>query len=175
MTGIEHIRKVLHRRDDAKQLTRYGEQRKVLQAEQRSKEQALERRLRLQMQELTRQQAAFEKLDRRELAAFLRDQRRTYREQQRGGSDEMPSLEHLGRIEMRARRPVLDLIDAFDRAVTRSPGEPPDLLSAFKRAAKRGEEAERETRDTEQRVHGEELRPSVPPDHDGPQKPRDRG
>jgi hypothetical protein len=175
VTGIEHIRKVLHRRDDAKRLTRYREQRKALQTEQRWKEQALERRLKLQMQELTRREAAFEKLDRRELAAFLRDQRRTFRVQQRGNSDEMPSLEHVARIETRAPRPVLDVIDMFERAVTRSPSEHPNLLSAFRRAARRGEETERETRDTEQRVHGEELRPLVPPDHDGPQKPRDRG
>jgi len=95
VTGIEHLRKVLHRRDDARRLSRYGEQRKALQIEQRWKEQALERRLKLQMQELTRQQTAFKKLDRRELAAFLRDQRRTFREQQRANSDEMPSLEPL--------------------------------------------------------------------------------
>ena len=175
VTGIEHIRKILHRRDDAKQLTRYGEQLKALQTEQRWKEQALERRLTLQMQELTRRETAFEKLDRRELAACLRDQRRVFREQQRGGGDEMPSLEHAARIEMRVRRPVLDLIDAFERAVTRSPSEAPDLLSAFRRAASRGEVVERETRDTEPHAHGEELHPSISPDNDGPHKPRDRG
>lgn len=66
--------------------------------------------------------------------------------------------------------------DALRRLVeSRSPSELPDLLSAFRRATRRGDETERETRDTEQRVHGEELRPSIPPDNDGPQKPRDRG
>ncbi len=175
VTGIERVRHALQRREDAKRHTRYGEQLKALRAEQRRKEQALERRLKLQMQELTRRQSAFEKLDRRELAAFLRDQRRALRVQQRGGGDEMPSLEHVARIETHERRPVLDVIEMFERAVFRSPSEPPDLLSAFRRAARRGEEAERETRETEQHVHVEELRPSVPPDHDGPQKPRDRG
>ncbi len=70
---------------------------------------------------------------------------------------------------------MLDVIEMFERAVTRSSSESPDLLSAFRRAARRGEETERETRETEQRVHGEELRPSFPPENDGPQKPRDRG
>lgn len=167
VTGIEHLRKVLHRRDDAKRLTRYAEQRKTLKAEQRWKEQALERRLKLQMQELTRQETAFEKLDRRELAAFLRDQRRAFREQQRGG-DAMPSLEHVARIETRAHRPVLDVIDMFERAVSRSPSEPPDLLAAFKRAAKPDAEGERES-------GAATLERARPPDLPSPDAPeRDR-
>jgi hypothetical protein len=165
VTGIDRLRHALHRRADAKQLAHFGAQLKALQAEQRLNEQALERRLKLQMQELARRKAAFEKLDRRELAAFLRDQRRAFRERQRGDSEAMPSLEHLVRIEARSRNPLLDVIDTFERAVTRSPGELPDLLSAFWRASTLGKGMARESRDTE---------PQVPPDHDGPHKSRDR-
>ncbi len=168
VTGIEHIRKVLHRRDDAKRLTRYAEQRKALQAEQHLKEQALERRLKLQMQELTRREAAFEKIDRRELAAFLRDQRRAFRVQQRGGGDQMPSLEHVARIETHERRPVLDVIDMFERAVIRSPSEPPDLLAAFKRAAKPDVEGDRESG----AATLDRARPPESPSPDGPERDR---
>lgn len=175
VTGIERLRRALHRRDDVKQLARYREQRKALRSEQLWREQALERRLKLQQQELTRQKTAFEKLDRRELAAFLRDQRRALRVHQRGSSDAMPSLERLARIETRPRKPALDVIDTFERAVTRTPGELPDLLSAFWRAAKQGKGTARESRDTEPHARNEDRRPSDSPDNDGPHKSRDRG
>lgn len=175
VTGIDRLRHALHRRADAKQLALYREQRKALNAEQRTREQALERRLKLQMQELTRQKTAFEKLDRRELAAFLRDQRRALRVQQRGDSDAMPSLERFLPIEARTKARAPDVIDTFERAATRSPNEPPDLLSAFWRAAKQGQETARESRNTEPRAQVEDRHPSVSPDNDNPRKPRDRG
>lgn len=174
VTGIERLRHALQRRDDAKRLTRYGKQLKALRGEQRTKEQVLERRLTLQMQELARRQTAFDKLDRRELAAFLRDQRRAFREQQRGSSDVMPSLERVVRVETRTSKPIRDVIETFERAVTRSPSEPPDLLSAFRHAARQGERGERETRDTDLDTQREEARHPTSPDNDAPQKPRDR-
>lgn len=174
MTGIESLRRALQRREDAKQLVRYGEQIKGLKSEQRGKEQALECRLTLQMQELTRQSTAFEKIDRRELAAFLRDQRQAQRVHQRAGSDAMPSLAEITRIETRTRKPAPDVIETFERAATRSPNEVPDVLAAFRSAAQQGGSTARETSDTSSRARDNDLRQSSPPDHDGPEKPRDR-
>ncbi len=95
VSGIEYIRKILHRRDDAKRLSAYGEALQTLKTQQAIEAKALDTRLKLQTQEVSRKQAALEKIDKRELAAFMRDQRTVQRVRSRDGGDAMPSLTEL--------------------------------------------------------------------------------
>lgn len=174
VTGIERLRHALHRRADAKELALYGEQLKALRSGQLAKEQALERRLALQQQELARRKAALEKIDRRELAAFLRDQRRDFRVRQRGESDAMPALDRGTGTGTRNARGAPDVLDNFERAVTHSPNDVPDVLSAFWRAARERTVAVPDGRATEARTQVKDRIPSGPPDNDRPDRSRGR-
>ncbi len=72
-------------------------------------------------------------IERRELAAFLRDQRTDQRVRDRGGDDRLPSVTAV--LEGRdAEAPMPDLLSSFARA-KQSPTPVPDLMSAFERAA----------------------------------------
>ncbi len=95
------------------------------------------------MQEVGRKEASLGKVEKRELAAFIRDQRTDQRIRDRGGEDVMPSLEHLVSVEEAVEVPrETDLIAAFGKAKSAGPPEPPDLLAAFSRAAQDREESD---------------------------------
>jgi len=145
VTGIEHIRKVLHRRDDAKRLSAYGDAFQTLKAQQAIEVRMLDTRLKLQTQEVSRKQVALEKIDKRELAAFMRDQRTVQRVRSRDGGNAMPSLTELVDDRRTAQTPVPDLLSSFENARRQQAEDIPDLLSAFKRAAKPDGERERES------------------------------
>lgn len=148
VTGINAVRGLLHKRQDAKALRDYGAQREALKAAQEKESRDLERLHRLAELERTRQEKALLRIERREIVALLRDFRSNQRIVNRGERDgAMPSLDKIARIETRAappsRKPARapDVLDAFESAVTRGPGEPPDLLAAFARAARQHREA----------------------------------
>lgn len=168
VTGIEHIRKILHRRDDAKRLSAYGESLQALKSQQAADARSLDTRLTLQTQEVSRKQAALAKIDRRELAAFMRDQRTVQRVRSRDGGDAMPSLTQLVDQRPTVEIPPPDLLASFENARQQHPEEIPDLLSAFKRAAKPDGARERESGE----VGLEQARPPDLPPPDGPERGR---
>ena len=145
VTGIDHIRKVLHRRDDAKRLDAYGKALQKLKSQQAVDVKTQEVRLKLQTQEMSRKQAALEKIDRREVAAFMRDQRTAQRIRSRDGGDAMPSLTELVDDHKKVETPIPDVLSSFENARQQQHEEFPDLLSAFKRAARPDSERERDS------------------------------
>lgn len=168
VTGIEHIRKILHRRDDAKRLRAYGGALQALKTQQAIDAKALDVRLKLQTQEMSRKQAALEKIDRRELAAFMRDQRTVQRIRHRDGGDAMPSLTELVDHSRKVETPIPDLLTSFERVRRQQPEEMPDLMSAFKRAAKPDSE-----REGDSGAGGlDRARPPEWPSPDGPDRGR---
>lgn len=134
VSGVALIRKTLHRYEDGKRLKVYREQRAELKTRHAGEARTLETRLNIQAQETGRKAAGLEKIERRELAAFMRDQRTDQRVRDRGGDDRLPSLAALHEERSReAEAP--DLLATFARA-KQSPRTPmPDLMSAFERAA----------------------------------------
>ena len=168
VSGIEYIRKILHRRDDAKRLSAYGEALQTLKTQQAIEAKALDTRLKLQTQEVSRKQAALEKIDKRELAAFMRDQRTVQRVRSRDGGDAMPSLAELVDHSRTVETPIPDLLTSFERAKQQQPEEMPDLMSAFKRAAKPDSEREGDSGT----VGLDRARPPELPSPDGPERGR---
>lgn len=105
----------------------------------------LDTRLKLQTQEVSRKQVALEKIDKRELTAFMRDQRTVQRVRSREGCDAMPSLTELVDHRPTVEMPTPDLLVSFENERQQQPEEIPDLMSAFKRAARPDSERERES------------------------------
>ena len=168
VTGIEHIRKILHRRDDAKRLSAYGEVLKTLKARQALDVKALDAQLKAQTQEVSRKQVALEKIDKRELAAFMRDQRTAQRVRNRDGGDAMPSLTELVADQRNIETPTPDLLSSFESARQQPPEEIPDLMSAFKRAARPDADRERDS----VAVGLDRALPPESPSPDGPERSR---
>ena len=100
----------------------------------------LDRRLKVQAQELERKDWALTRVERRELAAFMRDQKTEQRVRERGDEAVMPSLADIAGLR-RETRPLreIDLLSSFAGAQDRT-NEPPDLLAAFSRAAQSSQE-----------------------------------
>lgn len=128
----------------------------------------LDTRLKLQTKEVSRKQAALEKIDRRELAAFMRDQRTAQRIRHRDGGDAMPSLAELVDHSRTVETPIPDLLTSFERAKQQRPEEMSDLMSAFKRAAKPDSEREGDSGT----VGLDRARPPEWPSPDGPDRGR---
>lgn len=143
ITGVDLVRRAIHRHQDRQRHKAYREERGEVKARQERDARALEVRLKIQAQEVARKEAALAKVDKRELAAFMRDQRTDQRIRDRGGEDVMPSLEHLVAVEeaVEVRREV-DLIAAFGKAKSKGPEGSSDLLGAFSRAAEDREESD---------------------------------
>lgn len=138
VSGIAFMRKAVHRYADAKRTKAYLEQREELKTRQTQERQRTDKRLSLQLEDVERRQAGLTRVDRRELAAFMRDQKADQRTRDRGGSDRMPSLKGLvegeRKEEVRAKAP--DLLAAFEQAKQQTQSEAPDLIAAFDRAAR---------------------------------------
>ena len=82
-----------------------------------------------------RKLAGVEKIERRELAAFMCDRRKDQRVRNRGGDDRLPLLAAVLKVGKNAEAPAPDLLSSFAKA-KQSPCTPvPDLMSAFARAA----------------------------------------
>jgi hypothetical protein len=143
ITGVDLIRRAVHRHQDRQRFKAYRAESRDLKTRQEQEARALEARLKVQAQEVARKDAALAKVEKRELAAFMRDRQREQRIRDRGGEAVMPSLEHLVAVEEAVDdRRDADLLAAFGKAKGEGRHEPPDLLAAFRRAAKDREESD---------------------------------
>lgn len=149
VSGVNYLRHKLHRYQDAKRIRSYLDQHALLKAQQLQEAGTLAFRLKLQALGLDRQSASLEKIDKRELSAFMRDQQQTQRIRARGKDGVMPSLDHLtGRKRVPGRGAAPDVMAAFERAQTpRSLF--PDVMAAFDRATALLRQGKREQREGE--------------------------
>ena len=172
ISGVELVRKAVHRYEDGKRLKAYQEQRAELKARHGEDARSLDTRINVQAQEAGRRLAALEKVERRELASFMRDQRTDQRVRDRGGDDTMPSLTALLDNEQRSEEQALDLLATFAQAKQSPQSVAPDLMRAFERAAQ--DRPEQGSGDSSQSAP-EAPRPSDERTHDpgaGPEKSR---
>ena len=75
----------------------------------------------------------------------MRDQRTAQRVRSRDGGGAMPSLTELVVDRHTIEAPTPDVLSSFENARQQQPDEIPDLMSAFKRAAKPDAGREQET------------------------------
>ncbi len=172
VSGVELIRKAVQRHQDGQRLKAYRADSQALRARQGEETRALEARAKIQMQELVRQEAALAKVDQRELAAFMRDEKREQRIRDRGGDERIPSLAEVAGVHQeRDPRPPHELGAAFDQAQEPTSNDPPDLLAAFRRAAR-----DREDTNSGDQVGSalDRARPPDAPRADGPDKDKGR-
>lgn len=162
-SGVDLVRKTLHRYEDGKRLKAYQAERLDLKTRHATEARTVDLRLRLQAQEAERKVAALQRVDRRELASFLRDERKDQRLRDRGDDDRMPSVARLIDRQPDTVRPP-DLLRAFARQGQQRGNELPDLLDAFQRAAN-----EQQKSDGSSGTLGPDDRPS------GPSVPRGGG
>lgn len=147
VSGANFLRHKLQHYQDARRIRIYLDQQAQLKVRQSEEFQTLAFRLRLQGLGLERQSASLEKVDKRELAAFMRDQQRGQRVRARGKDGAMPSLDQLAkRRRPEGRGAVPDVMAAFEKAQARH-GPLPDLMAAFDRATaifRKGKQEQRE-------------------------------
>lgn len=189
VTGVEALRALLHRRQDAKAFKAYRDQLAVLLTAQTRERRALAQRHLAEVTEQARREKALTRVDRREVVALLRDLRTAQRVLNRGDSEgRMPSLALVAAKARRTSTPAVDrapvhrvgdLRAVFEDAATRSPNDLPDVLSAFARAAHR-QRSERETADDKAPALDRMARPPVDRNprasspEQGPEPGRDR-
>lgn len=181
ITGVEALRNLLHKRQDAQRLKAYGQQLLAMKVAQIRDRINQERQHHAQALEQARREKALTRGDRREIVALLRDLRARQRMVVRADSDgRMPSLEGVVRRDKRtkARAPSLaptqrpgEARNAFEDAATRSPKEPPNLLAAFARATQ--QRRTREQADNKAPALDRMTRPAR--DREQPTAPIERG
>lgn len=133
ITGVAFLQRIKARRDDARLVKAYVERKTELKGKQHSETKALGARLTLQRQAAEQKVKSLEKVEKREVAALLRDTKGQQRTQARGDSG-MPSLAHLvdgHGSEIKSPR----LGEEFEQANQKQQAHLPDVLTAFKRAA----------------------------------------
>lgn len=167
VTGIDAIRRAIHRHQDGQRLKVYRAEVEALRERQCAESRALEARTALHARDASRKEAALARVERRELAALLRDQRTAQRVQARGGGDRMAPVEHLLAAPMPPpatdpRQLRDDTLAAFEHARGGAAAEVPDLLAAFAHAVQEG------TGRGEVGGAGDTLGLAAPPD--GPQR-----
>ena len=116
VSGVEFIRKSLHRYEDGKRLKVYREHRAELKTRHGEEAHSLDTRLKVQAQEAGRKAAGLEKVEQRELAAFMRDQRTDQRVRDRGGDDRLPSLAAVLDAGRRARFACIAIVMSGPRS-----------------------------------------------------------
>lgn len=161
VSGVNFLRHKLHHYQDAKRIRVYLDQHAQLKARQSQEAGTLAFRLKLQTLGLDRQAASLEKIDKRELSAFMRDQQQTQRIRARGKDGVMPSLDHLtGRKRAPGRGAAPDVMAAFEKA--QAPRSLfPDVMAAFDRATAMLRKGKQEQREGE----GPEKYRPTPPHH----------
>lgn len=92
VSGVELLKKQLHKYQDRKRFRRYREEREVLTTSQATEHKALNRRHEMQRLDLRRKIRALEKIEKRELKSLEESLRRESRIQDRGSRDHLPSL-----------------------------------------------------------------------------------
>lgn len=192
ITGVDAVRALLHKRQDAKALKAFADQFAALKLAQVRERLHQERQHKAEVLERSRVEKALARVERREIVAMLRDLRAEERMRARGDSNgRMPSLESVVRrgrdvrahtqasVPPLARSPLPalnpthrpgDLRNRFEEAATRSPSEPTNLLAAFARAAQ--QRREREKADDKAPALDRMARPSI---DRAPPLPHERG
>lgn len=153
ITGVELLRTLLHKRQDAQRLKAYGEQYLAMKVAQVRERMDQERQHQAEASEHARREKALRRVERREVVAMLRDLHASQRILLRGGNDgRMPSLEAVARGGKSAQQSAPgfrlkprpgETRDAFENAVIRGPSHPTNLLAAFSRAAQQRREREK--------------------------------
>lgn len=136
VSGVNFLRQKLHHYQDAKRVRAHLEQQAQLKARQTQDAKILDFRLKLQALGIERKAASLEKVDKRELAAFMRDNKHDQRVRARGEDGVMPSLvEIVDHEHSPPERAAPDVLAAFGKAKRGPFRETPDLMTAFERAA----------------------------------------
>lgn len=121
ISGVNLIRKKLHRYQDSQRLRAYRENRKGLQKKQRRDGDILAARLSLQSKEIARQRKALNRVERRERQSLINEQKLESRIDQRGQYNEIPSLEKVLGLDKTkanlAESAQPDLMAEFSKAV----------------------------------------------------------
>jgi hypothetical protein len=136
ITGVDLVRKALHRHQDAQRQKTYGVQLSELKAGQSSAQRALDREHQTRAADLARQEASLDKVERRERASLLRDLRTEQRIRSRGEAGVMPSLAPARETAAWKSEPAPDVLTAFGQTKRPAQNEMPDLMSAFERATR---------------------------------------
>ena len=150
VSGVNFLRHKLDHYQDTKRLRAYLDQRTQLKARQSQETETLAFRLKLQALNIERQSACLEKVDKRELAALIRDQQRTRRIRARGQDGVMPSLVEIAGLDRTQNgKAAPDLLAAFEKAKHAPVDKGPDLMAAFERAASASRKGKKEQREGE--------------------------
>lgn len=133
ITGVAFVQKIMARREDARLVKAYIEGKDALKMEQETEQKNLAMRLKIQANAAEKKLKSLEKVEKREVAALLRDAKGQQRSQARGDSG-MPSLAHLvdGHNSV-LKGPKLE--QEFEQAIHKQHAYLPDVLAAFKLAA----------------------------------------
>lgn len=136
VTGVTKLWTILRRREDARELAVYREQRVFLKKEQAAERTAVIQRLKVQAREIERKKKALIAIDKREVAALMRDAKAMQRIEARGlhGMAPMPEPSLVSKVgaDLHMRGP-------FQQAAQEPVLEPPGLAIEFARAAGGGE------------------------------------
>jgi len=158
ISGIELIRKALHRYEDGKRLKVYREHRAELKIQHKNQAHALDLRLGLQAKEVGRKLAALEKVERRELASFMRHQRAEQRVRSRADDDGLPSLRDIAQLQRGDHAQAPDLLKTFVRTKAREE-DLPDLLGTIPRAVTKDATHEQEDGSNTGSEHADTRKP----------------
>lgn len=128
---MNFLRHKLQHYQNSKRLRAYLDRRAQLKIRQSQEATTLALRLKLQDAHIERQYRSLEKVVKREITAFMRDQQCVQRIRARGKDGAMPSLVQIlpGR-----RRAVPDVMAAFEQARHAPRSSFPDVMAAFGRA-----------------------------------------
>lgn len=133
ITGVAFVQKLMARRDDARRIKAYLEDKRELKTQQQAEQKILTARLNIQKTAAERKIRSLEKVEKRELAALLRDTKAAMRSRQRD-TEGASSLTRLGGAQGEPRSaPALP--EQFAQAQARNTASVPDVLGAFSRAA----------------------------------------
>lgn len=168
VTGVTAIRKAIHGYQDGKLIKAQRRERAELQRSQDNVQKAQDLRQNLQAQEMARQVKALNRIDKREAASLMRDNRREQRVNERSDDETMPSLAKVAGFEQSENTRMPDVLSAFRAAEDTSREPAPDLLSAFARAAK-DTPADRQADDSGRERDGPH---DAGPDRSGPDRGR---
>ncbi|MCE6978600.1 relaxase [Pseudomonas frederiksbergensis] len=150
VSGINFLRQKLHQYQDAKRIRAHLEQQAQLKVGQTQDAKILDFRLKLQVRDNERKAASLEKVDRRELAAFMRDNKRDQHVRARGEDGVMPSLvDIVDHKYSPPERVAPDVLAAFEKARGGRRTDAPDLMAAFERAAEASRKGNKEQREGE--------------------------
>ncbi|MES9970294.1 MAG: relaxase/mobilization nuclease domain-containing protein [Candidatus Thiodiazotropha sp.] len=141
VSGVELIKKQLHKYQDRKRFQRYREEREQLTVSQVAEHKALKRRHEMQRFDLRRKVRALEKIEKRELKSLEESLRREARIQDRGSRDHLPSFAPVlkktrEKENEQAREAAEDAREEFNAAASGRPRTKPiELKKEFDIAA----------------------------------------